>query len=151
SEFRALDLASLTRDAIDFMEPMADERGITLLADVPEQASISGHRDLLFQAVINLIDNAIKFSPAGGTVSVSLQPVRDGWRLEVADQGPGIPVSEQERVFERLYRLEGARNTPGLGLGLSLVQSVARLHAGRIELGDAAPGLRAALTLPAGT
>ncbi len=151
SEFRALDLAALTRDAIDFMEPMADERDLSLSAEVPAQASMSGHRDLLFQAVINLIDNAIKFSPAGGTVTISLQPAPDGWRLEVVDQGPGIPDSERERVFERLYRLEGARNTPGLGLGLSLVQSVARLHAGRIELGAATPGLRATLTLPTGT
>jgi signal transduction histidine kinase len=79
-----------------------------------------------------------------------LPPEPDGWLVAVQDSGPGIPVEERERVLERLYRLESARNTPGLGLGLSLVHSVARLHHGSIELLDTGPGLLARLRLPAG-
>jgi signal transduction histidine kinase len=148
AEFRALDLRGLTHDAVDFMEPLADERQLRLVLDAPHAATCTGHRDLLFQVLINLIDNAIKFSPPDSEVTVSLVQENGSWLIAVSDQGPGIPQAERERVFERLYRLEGSRSTPGLGLGLSLVQSVARLHHGSIELRDAAPGLRAVLHLP---
>lgn len=150
SEFRLLDLSALSRDAVDFMEPAAEERGVALLLDAPDAAPCTGHRDLLFQALINLLDNAIKYSPPGHPVRVAIAPGTDGWLVEVQDSGPGIPVEERERVLERLYRLESARNTPGLGLGLSLVHSVARLHHGSIELLDTGPGLLARLRLPAG-
>ncbi|MBP6096546.1 MAG: HAMP domain-containing protein [Methyloversatilis sp.] len=149
-EFRLLDLSALSRDAVDFMEPAADERGVALLLEAPDAAPCTGHRDLLFQALINLLDNAIKYSPPGQAVRVAIAPEPDGWLVAVQDSGPGIPVEERERVLERLYRLESARNTPGLGLGLSLVHSVARLHDGSIELLDAGPGLLARLRLPAG-
>jgi signal transduction histidine kinase len=150
NEFRAVDLPALIRDAVDFMEPLADEGQLELVFDAPPEAKCTGHRDLLFQALINLLDNAIKFSPPGTGVRISLSAEDSGWRIEIRDCGPGIPAIERERVFERLYRLENARNTPGLGLGLSLVHSVMRLHRGRIELLDAAPGLRSVLHLPAG-
>lgn len=151
AEFRELDLCELARDAVDFMEPLADAHQLRLAFDAPRPATASctGHRDLLFQALINLIDNAIKYSPPGGRVTVRLARDGNGWQLCVSDQGPGIPIAERQRVFERLYRLESARNAPGLGLGLSLVHSVARLHHGSVELGDAQPGLRAVLHLPA--
>ena len=149
SEFRPLDLSALCRDAVDFMEPAADERGLALRLEAPEAAPCNGHRDLLFQALINLLDNAIKYSRPGQTVRVAIAAAPDGWLAEVQDSGPGIPSQERERVLERLYRLESARNTPGLGLGLSLVHSVARLHHGSIELLDAGPGLLARLRLPA--
>lgn len=149
-EFTELDLGRLVRDATELMEPLAEERGLRLLVSAPEGAACTGHRDLLFQTVLNLIDNAIKYSPYGGTVELSLTRDGDDWRLYVRDEGPGIPAAERERVFERLYRLESARDTPGLGLGLSLVQSVVALHGGRITLEDASPGLAVTLHLPTG-
>lgn len=149
SEFSELDVGRLVRDAIELMEPLAEERGLRLVVSAPEGAACTGHRDLLFQTVLNLIDNAIKYSPHGGTVELSLTRDGDHWRLCVRDEGPGIPAAERERVFERLYRLESARDTPGLGLGLSLVQSVVALHRGTIALDDAAPGLAVTLRLPA--
>lgn len=148
-EFTELDLGRLVRDATELMEPLAEERGLRLLVSAPEGAACTGHRDLLFQTVLNLIDNAIKYSPYGGTVELSLTRDGDDWRLYVRDEGPGIPAAERERVFERLYRLESARDTPGLGLGLSLVQSVVALHRGTIALDDARPGLAVTLRLPA--
>ncbi|MBC7208642.1 MAG: HAMP domain-containing histidine kinase, partial [Methyloversatilis sp.] len=148
-EFTELDLGRLVRDAAELMEPLAEERGLRLLVSAPEGAACTGHRDLLFQTVLNLIDNAIKYSPYGGTVELSLTRDGDDWRLYVRDEGPGIPAAERERVFERLYRLESARDTPGLGLGLSLVQSVVALHRGTIALDDARPGLAVTLRLPA--
>lgn len=148
-EFTELDLGRLVRDATELMEPLAEERGLRLLVSAPEGAACTGHRDLLFQTVLNLIDNAIKYSPYGGTVELSLTRDGDDWRLYVRDEGPGIPAAERERVFERLYRLESARDTPGLGLGLSLVQSVVALHRGTIALDDAMPGLAVTLRLPA--
>lgn len=149
SEFSELDVGRLVRDAAELMEPLAEERGLRLVVSAPEGAACTGHRDLLFQTVLNLIDNAIKYSPHGGTVELSLTRDGEDWRLCVHDEGPGIPAAERERVFERLYRLDSARDTPGLGLGLSLVQSVVALHRGTIALEDAAPGLAVTLRLPA--
>lgn len=148
-EFSELELGRLVRDAAELMEPLAEERGLRLVVSAPEGAACTGHRDLLFQTVLNLIDNAIKYSPHGGSVELSLTRDGEEWRLCVRDEGPGIPAAERERVFERLYRLDSARDTPGLGLGLSLVQSVVALHRGTIALDDAAPGLAVTLRLPA--
>lgn len=148
-EFSELDLGRLVRDAAELMEPLAEERGLRLVVSVPAGAVCTGHRDLLFQTVLNLIDNAIKYSPHGAAVDLSLTRDGDDWRLCVRDEGAGIPATERERVFERLYRLESARDTPGLGLGLSLVQSVVALHRGTIALDDAMPGLAVTLRLPA--
>ncbi len=148
-EFSELDVGRLMRDAIELMEPLAEERGLRLVVSAPEGAACTGHRDLLFQTVLNLIDNAIKYSPHGAAVDLSLTRDGDDWRLCVRDEGAGIPAAERERVFERLYRLESARDTPGLGLGLSLVQSVVALHRGTIALDDAMPGLAVTLRLPA--
>ena len=150
-EFSELDLGRLVRDAAELMEPLAEERGLRLVVSVPAGAVCTGHRDLLFQTVLNLIDNAIKYSPHGAAVDLSLTRDGDDWRLCVRDEGAGIPAAERERVFERLYRLESARDTPGLGLGLSLVQSVVALHRGSIALDDASPGLAVTLHLPAGS
>ncbi|MFZ5508277.1 MAG: ATP-binding protein [Pseudomonadota bacterium] len=150
-EFSELDLGRLVRDAAELMEPLAEERGLRLVVSVPAGAVCTGHRDLLFQTVLNLIDNAIKYSPHGAAVDLSLTRDGDDWRLCVRDEGAGIPAAERERVFERLYRLESARDTPGLGLGLSLVQSVVALHRGTIALDDASPGLAVTLHLPAGS
>lgn len=148
SEFHELDLSRLVRDAIELMDALAEERGLSLHGSAPESAPYTGHRDLLFQVVLNLLDNAIKYSPPGGKVDITLRAEGPDWIIEVCDQGPGIPPAERSRVFERLYRMDSARSTPGLGLGLSLVQSVATLHGGRITLDDGGPGLKAAMHLP---
>ena len=128
---------------------MAEEHGLTLQLDVPDTLEILGDRDLLQQAVANLLDNAIKFSPEGGTITLSASRADRMVVLAVADQGPGIPEADRPRAAERFFRGESARHTPGSGLGLALVQAVALLHDGLLSLADAHPGLRASLTLPA--
>jgi signal transduction histidine kinase len=110
---------------------------------------ITGDRDLLFDAVANLVDNAIKHGREAGQVTVELNRSDGGAVIAVADDGPGIPADERQHVFRRFYRLERSRRTPGNGLGLSLVAAVARLHAAHIKLIDNAPGLKVELLLPA--
>jgi len=111
---------------------------------------VRGDPEMLRQAVTNLIDNAVKFSPPGGEVRLSAVAGPDGVEITVADQGPGIPSEDRARATERFFRGEAARSTPGSGLGLALVQAVAHLHGGTLRLEDAGPGLRATLSLPAG-
>ncbi len=156
--FQPVDLTPLIADAADFMEPLADARQQTLQVTLPEQAIVQGHRDLLFQLLINLLDNAVKFAPVGGHIRVALAQNHNAWALSVSDNGPGIPKTEHSKVFDRLYRLDATRQTPGLGLGLSLVQAVTTLHQGRISLRDAAEnhadnerGLCVSVFLPAHT
>jgi signal transduction histidine kinase len=131
---------------------MAEEKSMTL--DLPAQSAspapvvIKGDPDLLAQAIGNLLDNAIKYAPAGSPVAISLSRLPEQMvRLEIRDQGPGIPQSERDLVLRQFYR--GSHDdVPGTGLGLSLVQAVVHLHGGRLELGDSNPGLLAALILP---
>ncbi len=106
---------------------------------------ISADRELLFEALSNLMGNAIKFTPAGGEVRLRLTEQTGGPRLEVRDTGPGVEESEREAVLERFYRGRSGREAPGSGLGLSIVAAVARLHGFRLTLGDAAPGLAVTL------
>ncbi|MES3041548.1 MAG: HAMP domain-containing sensor histidine kinase [Pseudomonadota bacterium] len=154
--FQGIDLTPLISDAVDFMEPLAEARQQHLSMTLPVSAELLGHRDLLFQLLINLLDNAVKFTPIGGHISITLTQQSDFWCIEVSDTGPGIPESARRKVFDRLYRLDATRQTPGLGLGLSLVQAVTHLHQGRIVL-QAAPtehlqtgheGLRVSVFLP---
>ena len=102
---------------------------------------------MIQQAVVNLLDNAFKFSPRGGHVRLSAANAESGPLVIVADQGPGIPEADRARATERFFRAESARSTPGSGLGLALVQAVAGLHGGSLRLEDNAPGLRAVLSL----
>jgi signal transduction histidine kinase len=146
--FAAVDLAPLLTDVAELYEPVAAERDQTLTVQLHETAPVDGDRDLLFQAVANLIDNAIKYTPPGGRIVLGLSPTVEGAELYVADTGPGIPPDQRERVFDRFHRLESSRSTPGSGLGLSLVRAVARLHGATVRLTDNAPGLRIALLLP---
>ncbi|MBM3629720.1 MAG: HAMP domain-containing protein, partial [Alphaproteobacteria bacterium] len=146
--FAPLDLAVLAADVAELYQPLAEQRGLALEATLAP-AACTGDRTLVAQALANLVDNAIKYTQAGGHVRVATA-MRDGnVELVVEDDGPGIPEGERDKVVRRFYRLEPSRGTPGSGLGLSLVVSVARLHGGRLELEDAAPGLRARLVLPA--
>jgi len=107
-----------------------------------------GDRELIQQAVANLVDNAVKFSPPGGQVGLAASATPSVIEIAVTDRGPGIPAGDRARAAERFFRGESARNTPGAGLGLALVQAVAQLHGGALRLLDAAPGLTAILSLP---
>ncbi len=141
TEWGRVDLNTLTQDLAELYTAAAEARGLRLERSGAERAEVIGSRDLLAQALGNLLDNAIKYTPAGGVVRVQVAATAAGVEIRVADSGPGIPAAEREHVLERFVRLDGARHTPGNGLGLSLVQAVAKLHQATLTLGDAAPGL----------
>jgi signal transduction histidine kinase len=149
SAFADVDLGPLLADLTELYGALAEDRGLTLRLTVPDTLSILGDRDMLQQAVSNLLDNAIKFSPEGSDIRLDAQQVDKQVRISVTDRGPGIPEEDRARASERFFRGEQARSTPGYGLGLALVQAVAALHEGSLVLGDAAPGLCATITLPA--
>ena len=150
SAFAEIDLGPLLADLAELYSAVAEEQGgLRLRLEVPDTLAILGDRDLLQQAVANLLDNAIKFSPDGGQITLAASRVDRQVKLSVADQGPGIPEEDRPRATERFFRGEAARSTPGSGLGLALVQAVALLHEGSLLLEDAHPGLRATLVIPA--
>ncbi|MBC7801575.1 MAG: HAMP domain-containing histidine kinase [Gemmatimonadaceae bacterium] len=148
SAFTTLDAGPLLADLAELYGAVAEERGMHLILQAEPSLPVYGDRELIQQAIANLLDNAVKFSPSGGVVM--MRAWRDGavLRVGVQDQGPGIPAADQARATERFYRGEDARHTPGFGLGLALVRAVAVLHGGRLTLSDASPGLCAMLTLP---
>ncbi len=154
AQFEYVDLKALLRDVGELYEPLADEQGIQLKLELGANSSLKGDRNLLFQAVANLTDNALKFSTTDSCVTLTLRDevqdegISQHAEIIVTDQGPGIPAGDRDRVLERFHRLEASRSTPGNGLGLSLVSAVAKLHGGALRLEDNAPGLRATLSLP---
>jgi signal transduction histidine kinase len=145
-----VDLAPLVADLVDLYAPLAEEKGLALTAEPPvEDASVPADRDLLFQALANLADNAIKYTPAGGQVTVSLRRADGGAEIAIADSGPGIPPDQREKVLDRFVRLDASRHTPGTGLGLSVVRAVAQYHGAVLRLEDNRPGLKVVIFLPA--
>jgi signal transduction histidine kinase len=146
--FRNLDLTEIAREVVELFDPAAEENGVTLCLSGNESVNVVGDRDLLFDAVSNLVDNAIKHGGPKGSVTIALSYGADGPLVTVADRGPGIPIEERKHVFRRFYRLEVSRNSPGNGLGLSLVAAVANLHGARIEMADNSPGLIIELHFP---
>jgi signal transduction histidine kinase len=145
------DAAEVARDVGELYEPVAEESGLGLAIDAPEHLPVKGSRELISQALANLVDNAIKH---GGTVpgsKVMVAARKTGDRIEfvVGDRGPGIAEADRARVVERFVRLEASRSRPGAGLGLSLAQAVARLHGGDLRLEDNSPGLKVTLAIPA--
>ena len=149
------DASEIARDVGELYEPVADEKGIALKIDAPAAAPVRGNRELVSQALANLIDNAIKYAGPSGKVNgvpaeIVIRAGDDGERitLSVADRGPGIPDADRGRVVERFVRLEQSRSEPGSGLGLSLASAVARLHGGELKLEDNHPGLRTTIALP---
>jgi signal transduction histidine kinase len=141
SNFTEVDLNRIGADAAEFFEPLAEERGMTLtFSPAPSPAVLRGDAQLLFDAVCNLLDNAIKFSPDNSQIQVRVSHEPHGPCVSVSDNGPGIPEPEREAVFRRLYRAESSRHTPGNGLGLSMVAAVARLHDMTLRVHDARPG-----------
>jgi len=143
--FVPVDLTQLVQDLAEFYEPLAADKEQTLVVRVADGVSAQGDRDLLFQAAANLVDNAIKYSPRGGRILLSARLGSGHPEIEVSDTGPGIPSAMREKVFQRFFRLDGSRSTPGSGLGLSLVQAVAKLHGATIRLDANEPGLRVQL------
>jgi signal transduction histidine kinase len=149
------DAAEVVRDVSELYEPLAEEKGIALKIDAPAAAPVRGNRELVSQALANLVDNAIKYATPNGKfdgnpaeIVVKAGGEGDFITLSVADRGPGIPDGERDRVVERFVRLEQSRSEPGSGLGLSLAAAVARLHGGELKLEDNRPGLKGVIALP---
>ena len=149
SAFAALDLERIVRDVCELYQAAADERQIELVCNVRSAVEVFGDRELLAQALTNLLDNAVKYTPTGGRIVVTLERTEDVARLRVADSGPGVPAADRERVLQRFTRLDQARSQPGNGLGLALVNAVTTQHHGRLSLGDNSPGLVVTIELPA--
>lgn len=147
--FAPIDPATLLDEIADLYAPLAEEAGFALLVDsAPGSADIALHRELMSQAIANLVDNALKHGGAAGEVVLRLRRDADAVAIEVADRGRGIAPEDRAAALRRFGRLDAARSTPGAGLGMALVDAVARLHGGRFELDDAAPGLIARIVLP---
>ncbi len=148
SAFAEVDVGPLLGDLVELYEAVAEERGQIFEAVLPEALTLFGDRDMIQQAVANLLDNALKFSPPGAPIRLAAETDEAGVLITVSDHGPGIPEADRARATERFFRGEDARSTPGSGLGLALVQAVAALHGGTLVLEDNHPGLRAVLRLP---
>ncbi len=142
--FTRFDLSAVAESVAEVFAPSAEARGQVLTATIAPGVIREGDPALMTQLLANLVENAIRHGREGGRIAITLDPRH----ILIADDGPGIPVAEQERVFRRFHRLDAARSTPGSGLGLALVRAVAELHGIAITLEDAAPGLRVRLALP---
>jgi signal transduction histidine kinase len=149
SSFKDIDLAPLLGVVAELYEAVAEEKDVRLVLDTPARLPAYGDKELIQQAVANLVDNAVKFSPPGSEVQIRGEARPIGLAIVVVDHGPGIPLIDRSRATERFFRGESARSTPGAGLGLALVQAVAQLHGGELRLDEASPGLEATLLLPA--
>jgi signal transduction histidine kinase len=148
ADFRPVNLAQVASEVVELFDAASEESGgrLSLVAD--GQALVAGDRDLLFDAMSNLVDNAIKHSREAGQVSVEVARIDRGSVISVADDGPGIPADERSRVLKHFYRLERSRGIPGNGLGLSVVDAVARLHGAQVEMLDNSPGLKVRMQFP---
>jgi signal transduction histidine kinase len=151
SAFRPVNLSGIAREVVELFDAAAEDECAHLDAVVDQRVLVTGDRDLLFDAVANLVDNAIKHGREAGRVTVEVTQNDGSAVISVADDGPGIPINERQNVFKRFYRLEQSRRAPGNGLGLSLVAAVARLHGAGIEMMDNAPGLKFRLRFPSPT
>lgn len=145
--FTQVDLVKLAQSAAEFFEPLAIESGLTFSADIVPAAAVRGDPDLLFEAVANLLDNAVKFTPPGGRVTLTLDAKGE---IAVADTGPGLPEGFKNALFQRFTRGDRARHLPGNGLGLSLVAAVARLHGFSLTFDETHPGCRAVIATKVG-
>jgi signal transduction histidine kinase len=147
SGFVPFDVSDLAANAVEFYEPAAELKNIDLKFRSNGPLWVSGDPVLLAQALSNLIDNALKYAPQSGAIEVAIQKLEGSAEISVADNGPGIDTLEKAKVVQRFYRGDASRGTPGVGLGLSLVQAVAKLHGSALELKDNDPGLKVVLTL----
>ncbi len=150
------DPAELGADIAELYEPLCEDKGLEFDAEFAKDLTVRGNREFLAQALANILDNAVKYTPAGGAIMLRVRRRSSGEvEFSVTDTGPGVPDGDRERVIQRFVRLENSRNEPGAGLGLSLVAAVAEAHGGRLQLdegpgkvGEKGPGLRVALILP---
>jgi signal transduction histidine kinase len=149
-EWGLVDLSALAQELGELYRDTAEEQGKLLELDLSPDLKVTGNRHLLAQALSNLLDNAVKFTPAGQSIRLSAFREASQVCLQISDRGPGIPSAERARVLQRFVRLDAARSTPGSGLGLSLVAAVARLHGATLRLEDAGPGLIVRLAFPRG-
>jgi signal transduction histidine kinase len=156
ADMKDFDAAATVRDVGELYEPLAEDRGLALRVETAGPALVKGNRELVSQALANLVDNAIKYAAAdpksvnGSPSEIVVTSGSEGDRvvLTVRDQGPGIPEADRPRAVERFVRLEQSRSQPGSGLGLSLASAIARLHGGELRLEDNSPGLKAVISLP---
>jgi signal transduction histidine kinase len=146
--FQTVNLVEIAHKVVELYDAAAEANGSCLTMTGSGEALAIGDRDLIFDAIANLVDNAIKHSRPGGQVAVASETVNGNPVVSITDDGPGIPAEQHEQVFKRFYRLEQSRYTPGNGLGLSLVAAVAHLHGARIEMCDNSPGLKVRLWFP---
>lgn len=144
----SVDLTALARELVDLYQPEASARGLTLAFASTDGAGLQGNQQLLAQALVNLLENALKYVPSGGRIDVSVTSADERVTLEVADTGPGIPAADRRRVLQPFIRLERDRSQSGSGLGLSLIAAVMRLHRAAIELLDNEPGLKVRCVFP---
>lgn len=146
-----IDLTAIIADVVELYEPLAEESGVELVSDAAENAAITGNRELIGQALSNVLDNAIKYSQGHGAnpkVVVGLRRLDGAWRIDVEDNGPGIAEADRMRATERFVRLEESRSQPGSGLGLSLAKAIMGFHGGRLELSGRDPGLCVSMMFP---
>jgi signal transduction histidine kinase len=147
-QFEPCNVRALIDSLVELYEPYASEKNVKLVNAIEHPILVQGEKNLLTQAFANLIDNAIKFTPAGGHVAIIGEEKNGRVEIVVADDGPGIPEEFRDKVFEKFFRLEQSRNTKGNGLGLSLVAAVARIHSATVTLSDNHPGLQVILSFP---
>lgn len=147
--FARVDLGAIANDVAELYEATAEENLVEIRRRIGEQVFVFGDRELLAQALTNLVDNALKYTPVGGHIDLEVRKSGDRVTVVVADSGPGVPAEARERVLQRFARLDESRSKPGNGLGLALVRAVCDQHEGKLVLSDNAPGLRVTLTLPA--
>jgi len=149
NQFAWFDVRELAAELAEMYDPLADEQGAALRFERPDRAvPLFGHRQLLAQALSNLLENAIRYGSKGGEIDVRVQPGEKRIRIEVADRGPGIPLDRREEAVKRFGRLDSSRSDEGAGLGLALARSIAHLHDGELHLEDNRPGLRTSLEIP---
>ncbi len=147
--FTAVKFNEVVQDAAELYEPLAEEKGQQLYVESAEtNPYVQGDRGLLSQLVVNLLDNAIKYTPEGGNIRISVSVQSNQAYLRVSDDGIGIPEAEREKVFQRFYRLESCRSSPGNGLGLSLVRAIVELHQASMNFEDNSPGLMVVISFP---
>jgi signal transduction histidine kinase len=148
----SVDLHNIVIDTVDLYHEVAEEKKITVLIEAATNVAIDADPLRLGQAVANLLDNALKYTPEGGKVRIAARPLGTGGEIEVSDSGPGVPAAERENIWRRLYRGDASRSKRGLGLGLSLVKAIVEAHGGTVSV-DNAPegGARFTLRLPGAT